>query len=100
MQHFPSLRAIFVHQPRSNPECLGERCLHNLVEISLVLLPFESIYATYSEHTVEPRKDSIAIVCVQKLHGDIHEVGPLPWKIILQYFLKDGYKLRPDLRWG
>jgi len=97
-QHLSSLEAGLVDQAVGNVEQLGECHLHNLVKVFSCLTHLEAVDATDGQQTLQTGEDAAGILLVQKIDGDVEEVGPLLGEVVMQDLLQGSNELCADLR--
>lgn len=102
VQHLTGLIALLSHQLIADGEKPRKTSLDDLIEMdaTLALRGTESPGATHGEEALQAGQDGARVVGIEKLHGIIHEVGPLVGEIEVQNPLKNGNYLLTDQACG
>lgn len=85
LQHLARIRAVLLHQSRSDIKDDREGSLGDAVELAaLLLVRLKPVNAAERKQTLDTGKHGLDIVRVQELQGDVHITGPLLGEVVVE----------------
>lgn len=100
VQHLSSLLAVVVDQLLANNQQAWESRLNDLVEVYSSITALESVHSADSQKALESSKDAAWIGGVEEVQGDIHELWPFRWEVVVEDLLEGWNELRANWCWG
>jgi tRNA splicing endonuclease len=102
VKHLTRLIALLVHEFVADSQEAREAGLNNLVEVLSVIAVGGLVAEGTADgkQTLQASEDGARVIRVQKLEGEIHELWPAGWEVILKDSLEDGNELLADEAFG
>lgn len=100
VQHLSRLLAVVVDQLLANNQQAWKSRLNDLIEVCSSITALESVHSADSQKALESSKDAAWIGGVEEVQGDIHELWPFCWEVVVEDLLEGWNELRANWCWG